>query len=199
MTIVLILFLLFLIFGLVEMDNVTYRQSRDPSIAAAHKIPWTLDGMAFMKVAYPGDYAGIRWLNNHVEGTQIIAEAPECNFCSYDWTGRVTMFTGLPDVQGGIHEGEQRWGDELTRVSNLRELYSTSSPSIALHVIRIYGIRYIFVGFVETHCLYAYGKKAVCFPRSGIAKFRGMIGHGLSVAYAHPGVVIYQVTNLETV
>ena len=70
----------------------------------------TLDGMAFMKVAYPGDYAGITWLNNHVRGAPVIAEAGNAY---YDWRSRVSMFTGLPTIINGIHEGEQRYADEI--------------------------------------------------------------------------------------
>src|SRR5439155_21055354 len=79
----------------------TYRTSWLPE----HSVPFTLDGMAFMKVAYPEDYAAIKWLNANVPGAPVIAEAytPQ----GYTWPSRVAMFTGLPDIFNGIHEQEQ--------------------------------------------------------------------------------------------
>ncbi|HZS93976.1 MAG TPA: DUF2298 domain-containing protein, partial [Chloroflexota bacterium] len=165
----------------------TYRETWLPE----NSVPLTLDGAAFLKVAYPADYAGIQWLNAHVRGAPIVAEAPECGFCSYDWAGRVAEFTGLPDVQGGIHEGEQRWGDNLTRGGVVNLLFSSMSTRTAWTLIHRYGIGYIFVGFLETHCTYEYGRRAICYPDAGITKFHRMVGHGLAIAFHRPGITIY--------
>jgi uncharacterized membrane protein len=160
----------------------TYRTAWLPE----NSVPFTLDGMAFMKVAYPGDYAGITWLNAHVHGAQVIAEADDAY---YNWKSRVSMFTGLPTIINGIHEAEQRFPDQPgTRAADVNTLYGSSSIADAWRIIRTYGVGYIFVGFSETHCA-----DTPCYPKAGLAKFDRMVGHGLIVAYRHPGVTIYEV------
>jgi uncharacterized membrane protein len=179
------------------VSRETYRSTWLPESS----VPLTLDGMAFMKVAYPGDYAAISWLNAHVRGAPVIAEADN-GF--YQWPSRVSMFTGLPDMINGNHEGvEQRYPDELdptglcaasghpnqcslavhSRDDDLKRLYSSPSPGIKRAVIRAYGIGYVYVGFSERQQ----------FPSSGLDAFQTMVGHGLQVAFRHGATVIYRV------
>jgi YYY domain-containing protein len=160
-------------------------------------VPFTLDGMAFMKVAYPGDYAGISWLNAHVGGAPVIAEADSGY---YQWPSRVSMFTGLPDIINGNHEtdGEQRFSSELgSRSSDLATLYDSPDPQTAWRIIHTYRVRYIFVGWLEQHCTHQGGDAnaptTICYSHSGIAKFRSMVGHGLQIAFNRPGITIYRV------
>jgi YYY domain-containing protein len=163
----------------------TYRQAWLPE----GSVPFTLDGMAFMKVAYPGDYAGISWLNGHARGAPVIAEAYDPNG-GYNWYSRVADFTGLPDIMNGIHEQEQRFGQDFPRrTADVANLYSSPSVSTAWQVIHRYGVRYIYVGWSETHCT-----SDVCYSKPGLAKFKRMVGHGLVVAYRGPGTTIYRVT-----
>ncbi len=163
----------------------TYRTTWLPESA----VPLTLDGMAFMRVAYPGDFHAITWLNGHAAGAQVIAEAYDCN-STYNWYSRVATFTGLPDIVNGYHEDEQRPFGRCVdpRTADLKTLYSTSSPSTAWSIIHRYGVRYIYVGFLERHCL------DVCYPRAGLAKFDRMVGHGLRLAYHWQDTDIYEVT-----
>jgi uncharacterized membrane protein len=173
-----------------------------------NSVPLTLDGAAFMKVSYPQDYAGIQWLNAHVSGAPVIAEA-HAPQNGYTWPSRVSMFTGLPDIINGIHEGEQRYQDELdpsvnctdtrnpgqcaithaSRDADLTTLYSSPFGKDKWRIIRKYGVKYIFVGFSESHCI-----QDVCYSKAGLAAFKGMLGHGLKVAFHAPGVTIYEVT-----
>jgi uncharacterized membrane protein len=152
-----------------------------------------LNGMAYLKVAYPADYAGILWLNAHATGAPVIAEAPMCPHCAYSYVSRVAQFTGLPDIQNGIHEGEQRYPDQLTRGSDVDTLFRTARISVAWDIIKKYGVRYIFVGFIETHCTKADGHLAICYPKRGIAKFQHMVGPSFRVAFRQPGITIYEV------
>jgi len=185
------------------ISRETYRAAWLPE----RSVPFTLDGMAFMKVAYPGDYAAIQWLNAHVAGAQVIAEAGPSY---YDWRSRVSMFTGLPTIINGIHEGEQRYDDELnpadlcagvrnpdacaartdSRAGDLNTLYDSSSIGAARQIIRRYGVRYIYVGFSERQCV----QGVQCYSRAGLAKFDRMVGHGLRVVYNRLNTTIYQVT-----
>jgi len=183
------------------VSRETYRTAWLPESS----VPFTLDGMAFMKVAYPSEYGAITWLNSQVGGAQVIAEADNGY---YDWRSRVSMFTGLPTIINGMHEGEQRYGDEIDpsalcfqssnegvcsarlhpRSSDVQQLYDSTDPNEAWRVIRAFGVRYIYVGFSERQCV-----GGQCYSRAGLAKFSRMVGHGLSVAYRNPGVTIYRV------
>jgi uncharacterized membrane protein len=168
--------------------------------------------MAFMKVAYPEDYRAISWLNANVHGAQVIAEAdgtPQNVGTYYDWRSRVSQFTGLPDILSGIHEGEQRWADEIdptslcnnvsdpttclktthSRIYDVNALYDSTSISEAWRVIREYNVRYIYVGFSERQCT-----SVQCYSRTGLQKFNAMVGHGLRVAYRTGETTIYGVT-----
>jgi uncharacterized membrane protein len=173
-----------------------------------NSVPRTLDGMAFMKVAYPGEYAAISWLNAHVSGAPVIAEA---GGTYYDWRSRVSMFTGLPTIVNGIHEPEQRYDDELnpqdlcsgarnpdscvaklhSRIDDLNSLYNSPSIAEAWRVIHTYGVAYIVKGFAEQVCIKS---KLQCFSRAGLAKFDRMVGHGLRVAFRTRGVTVYEVS-----
>ncbi len=177
-----------------------------------NSVPFTLDGMAFMKVAYPEDFRAISWLNAHVTGAPVIAEAdgtPQNVGTYYDWRSRVSQFTGLPDILSGIHESEQRWSDEIdptsrcanvinpdtclqtthSRIYDVNALYDSPNPSEAWRVIKTYGVRYIYVGFSEEQCT-----SVQCYSRAGLNKFNRMVGHGLRIAYRTGHTTIYEVT-----
>ncbi len=181
------------------ISRETYRSAWLPE----NSIPLTLDGMAFIKIAYPGDYAGISWLNGHVGGAPVIAEAADGY---YQWPSRVSMFTGLPDLINGNHESdaEQRYPDEVdptglcsgaahpgrcaaaahSRDDDLKRLYESTDIADKESVIHAYGIRYIYVGFSERQQ----------FPQSGLDAFQQMVGRGLQVAFRHGNTIIYRVT-----
>jgi YYY domain-containing protein len=175
-------------------------------------LPFTLDGMAFMKVAYPEDFRAISWLNANVTGAPVIAEAdgsPQYVGTYYDWRSRVSQFTGLPDILSGIHEGEQRWSDEIdptsrcsnvvnpdsclrtihSRIYDLNALYDSPKPAEAWRVIKTYGVRYIYVGFSERQCT-----SVQCYSHAGLEKFNRMVGHGVRIAFRTGNTTIYQVT-----
>jgi YYY domain-containing protein len=177
-----------------------------------NSVPFTLDGMAFMKVAYPDEYAAITWLNDNVAGAPVIAEAAPGG---YDWRSRVSMFTGLPTIFNGIHEQEQRYDDEMnpqdlcsqvqdpstcssqqtSRLDDLGTLYNSTDQAQKWRVIRAYGVRYIFVGVIERQCFKDPNlNPPQCYSHQGVKTFDAMVGHGLAVAYRNPGVTIYQVT-----
>lgn len=174
------------------VSRETYRASWLPE----NSVPLTLDGMAFVKVAYPGDYGGISWINANVRGAPVIAEADSGY---YQWPSRVSMFTGLPDIINGNHEPEQRYADELgSRETDLNTLYDSPHPAAAWRIIHKYGVRYIFVGWLEEHCTHRGGDPnaptVVCYSLAGIKKFQKMVGHGLETAYRRGDTVIYRVT-----
>lgn len=119
----------------------------------------TLDGLAYMTVGvfeWPAgspielkyDYEAIRWLQDNVPGTPVIAEAK----VGYYREGgmRVAAYTGLPSILGGLHQNEQRYpwqvGDRDFLVS---EFWSSPDPSRTLDLIHDLRISYIYDGQIE--------------------------------------------------
>ncbi|MCB9077420.1 MAG: glycosyltransferase family 39 protein [Anaerolineaceae bacterium] len=119
----------------------------------------TLNGMAYMttgvfewpagnpiELAY--DYEAIRWLQDNVVGTPILAEAK----IGYYREGgmRVAAYTGLPSILGGLHQNEQRYPSQVgDRDWVVNELWNTLDPNRALELIDQLNITYIYVGQVE--------------------------------------------------
>jgi YYY domain-containing protein len=126
----------------------------------------TLDGLAYMTVGtfeWPAgnpielkyDYEAIRWLQDNVAGTPVIAEAK----VGYYREGgmRVAAYTGLPSALGGLHQNEQRYASQVgDRDFAVSEFWSTPDPNRALELINKLGIDYIYVGQIEriTHGAY---------------------------------------------
>jgi uncharacterized membrane protein len=119
----------------------------------------TLDGLAYMMVGvfeWPAgspiylkyDDEAIRWLQDNVPGTPILAEAK----IGYYREGgmRVAAYTGLPSILGGLHQNEQRYpwqvGDRDFMVS---EFWSSPDPARTLALIDHLGISYIYEGQIE--------------------------------------------------
>jgi YYY domain-containing protein len=163
----------------------------------------TLDGMAFMahgvvydgssqenirEIPLSGDYAAIRWLQDHVEGSPVILEGLGRH--EYLWANRVSIYTGLPAVVGWRwHQVQQRLGvlPEATvtwRRFDVDECYNTTDVSLAQEILARYGVRYVYVGEYER----AY------YAPVGLAKFETMAAEGLlQRVYDAQGVKIYQV------
>jgi uncharacterized membrane protein len=123
--------------------------------------PHTLDGSAYMPYAVQyeldqpiplaEDYAGIRWMQDHVQGSPVIVEA---NLPPYHWGSRFTIYTGLPGVLGwDWHESQRRLasGDvQITeREADIADFYLTQSTSEALAFLEKYDVSYVVVGRLE--------------------------------------------------
>jgi YYY domain-containing protein len=162
----------------------------------------TLDGMAFMEhasvfdgppgqdgqeIPLSGDYAAIRWMQDHVQGSPVILEG--LGYREYLWGSRVSIHTGLPAVVGWRwHQVQQRAVLPAQMVDrrrdDVRECYETTSISRAQEILARYGVGYVYVGQYER----AY------YDPAGLAKFDAMAAQGLlRVAYDAQGVRIYQV------
>jgi YYY domain-containing protein len=119
----------------------------------------TLDGLAYMTVGvfeWPAgspiqlsyDYEAIRWLQDNMPGTPIIAEAK----VGYYREGgmRVAAYTGLPSVLGGLHQNEQRYPWQVgDRDFVVNEFWSSPDPARTLQLIHELGISYIYDGQIE--------------------------------------------------
>jgi uncharacterized membrane protein len=120
------------------------------------------------------DYAMIRWLQQNVEGTPTIIEGLGDD-TQYRWNGRISIYTGLPTVQGwNFHQRQQRVLDPMPRMvesrnANVNWFYETTDIGLAWQMLQHYGVEYIIVGNYER----AYVNDA------GLAKFPQMVTLGL--------------------
>ncbi|HEX5547612.1 MAG TPA: DUF2298 domain-containing protein, partial [Ktedonobacterales bacterium] len=180
----------------------TQARVSDPAVWAAVQPPpggvqpqgLSLDGMAYMRGWYPGDYAAINWLNDHIAGAPTIVEASNG---PYAWYSRVSIYTGLPDVLGwSSHESQQRYGDQVyARQSDVQSFYGTEDPAAAVNFLRQYGVKYVYIGGLERTC-YMTNDQGGCVPMSGVAldKFTTLAQAGvLRAVYQKSDVMIYQV------
>lgn len=175
----------------------------DPAIWAAIQPPpagvqpqgLSLDGAAFMRGWYPDDYAAITWLQGHVTGIPTIVE--EASGPVYVWSGRVSAYTGFPDIANwGHHEAQERTPEEVERrQADVGAFYDTPDPQAALAFLHAYHVRYVYLGELERACPYhdPYGP---CRPMSAAAlgKFTQLEQMGvLRAVYHNASVVIYEV------
>jgi YYY domain-containing protein len=195
-----------LLFGsTVFLIEGTQARVSDPAIWAAVQPPpggvqprgLSLDGMAYMRGWYPGDYAAINWLNQYVGGDPVIVEASNG---PYAWYSRVSIYTGLPDVLGwSSHESQQRYSDEVyARQADVQAFYGGEDPTAADRFLQQYDVSYVYIGNLERTC-YMTNDQGGCVPMSAAAqaKFTTMAQAGvLHAVYQNSGVTIYQVVGL---
>ncbi len=124
--------------------------------------PHTLDSLTYMAYAHYSefgvdmdlsqDYRLIRWMQDNIQGSPVIVEAAPAGV-QYAWMGRISIYTGLPDVVGWEwHEEQQRVVDTATVVGRGREVddfYGTTDLAAATAFINKYHARYIIVGQLE--------------------------------------------------
>ncbi|RME99865.1 MAG: hypothetical protein D6768_14140, partial [Chloroflexi bacterium] len=113
----------------------------------------TLDGLAYMTrgvfewpagnpIELKYDYDAIRWLQQNVSGTPVIAEAK----IGYYREGgmRVAAYTGLPSILGGLHQNEQRFAAQVgERDFVVNEFWATPDPARTLQLMDQLGIEYV--------------------------------------------------------
>ncbi len=172
----------------------------------------TLDGMAYMTtgtLAWPQgerielkyDYQAIQWLQAHVTGTPVLAEAK----IGYYREGgmRVASYTGLPMPLGGLHQSEQRWPDQIGQRDGLyMEFWNTSDVERAWSLIQQLDISYVYIGQLE-HTLYDPDLTALLqdwgvthFAPTGYDKFEQLLSQRrLEVAYENERTRIYRVVS----
>ncbi|HFQ92767.1 MAG TPA: hypothetical protein ENK32_02065 [Anaerolineae bacterium] len=168
-------------------------------IRMSKEAPKTLDGMAFMpyvsygdingsQISLANDYEAIRWMQENIEGSPVIAEGYSDNYYR-TISNRVAMYTGLADIIGWSgHQRQQRAvlpGSLIDRrIQDVHRLYNTPNPAEAKQILDTYDVQYVYVGDLEN----------VYYAPEGIQKFRQMVEMGwLEEVYRNEGVVIYSV------
>jgi YYY domain-containing protein len=150
----------------------------------------SLDGMAYMRGWFPGDYQAIQWINTHIAGTPTIMVAS-----TDPYQVHVSDYTGLPSVLVLGHEPEQRYPDEVwARQADVQLFYTTADPQAALDVLHRYGVRYVYVGPRERDCPTSDGGNCVPAPSAAIQKYDTLVQMGaLAPVYHNSDVTIYEV------
>jgi len=167
----------------------------------------TLDGMAFMSVgqySWPTganiidlhyDYDAIRWLQENVTGTPVLAEAPASWYdvngqnSGYDYYRagglRVSSLTGLPTLLGQ-HQSEQRFGYQVgPREQVGREFWQTTDIARLRQIIDELHVDYVYVGQLER----------TLFTPEQLAKFDALVDLGeAEIVYENDGVTIYRIS-----
>jgi len=158
-------------------------------------LPGGLDGAQYMttaryadngrEMALIDDWQAITWMQDHIVGSPVIAEA---NTPEYRWGNRVSIYTGLPSIIGwNWHQKQQRMAVNGIvvdwRQQDLRDLYNTLDTNLAQQILERYNVGYVYVGELER----AY------YDAQGLNKFDQMVGSSLDVAYQQGPVTIYRV------
>jgi uncharacterized membrane protein len=158
--------------------------------------PRTLDSMTYMAYAtynefntdlsLSEDYRAIRWMQDNVKGSPVIAEAAPAGV-QYAWLGRFSIYTGLPDVIGWEwHESQQRlMFTNTVRARGLEEdvFYGTTDINAARDFLRKYNVRYIIVGQLER----------AKYAGDGLTKFTSYNGIFWNAVYQDGSTIIYEV------
>ncbi|HEY6284596.1 MAG TPA: hypothetical protein VIX20_02940, partial [Ktedonobacteraceae bacterium] len=137
----------------------------------------------------PGDYAAIRWLNSHVQGSPVIVEAYNPQGGDYSDYGRISAFTGLPTLMGWAgHEYQWRvnWlndaynaNDFYRRGADITAIYTNTNPGTVLSLMNRYNAHYLYVGSLEK----------TTYPQANLTRFSGF----MQTVYSANGVTIYRV------
>ena len=156
--------------GLLCLAAAVYPAASFYSKAGEFRPAWTLDGSAFMRVSDPSDYAAITWLNNHVRGDAVLAEATGDEYSNF---ARFGTFTGLESILGWAgHELQWRgaWVQQPVRIADLAQLYTSTNPDEVKNLLRRYNVSYVVVGPLERQ---KYGNRAfTLFERFGTVAFQ---------------------------
>jgi uncharacterized membrane protein len=149
----------------------------------------SLDGLNYLQSYDPGDYAAIRWLNSHIQGSPVIVEAFNLQGGDYSDYGRISAFTGLPTLMGWAgHEYQWRvnWlndannaADFYRRGADITAIYTNTNPEAVLSLLKRYDAHYLYVGSIE---------KAT-YPQANLDRFSRF----METVYSANGVTIYRV------
>lgn len=108
-----------------------------------------LDGTAWLRDIYPGEYETILWLKENVEKGSVILEAPGDSYTDYNI---ISSYTGIPTVSGWyVHEWLWRGTPDFPqmRVNDITKIYQSFDPYSSLELLQKYGVKYVIVGTFE--------------------------------------------------
>jgi YYY domain-containing protein len=136
----------------------------------------TIDAFEHVHDERPGEAAAIEWLNDR-PGQPHIVSAPGLE--PYSWQNPASSLTGIPTVAGWVHQANYHSQEEYDqRVSDVGILYETTEATSRSALLQKHDVRYVWVGPIERE-------------RYDVAQMADE--PGISVAYAMPTVVVYEV------
>lgn len=108
-----------------------------------------LNGLQWLKLENPSDYAGIIWLRQNISGRPVVLEAVGESYTTF---ARVSTFTSFPTVLGWrVHEWLWRGSFDIPgqRSTEVQAIYEQPFGETAQTKLREYNVEYIFVGDKE--------------------------------------------------
>jgi len=137
----------------------------------------TLDGLAFLRQAAPGEYAAIQWLRDDAPWGRMVEAVGD----DYSEFARISSSTGLPTVLGWKGH-ELQWRNSSApyqgREDDVRAIFSSGDPAEVRRLLEAYGVRYVYLGSRERR---TYGG-------GNLADFGGF----LRTAFEQDGVIVYE-------
>ncbi len=125
----------------------------------------TLDGMAFMDTAGPGDYEAVQWINENIPERSVFIEAAGQD---YSYFGRISVFTGMEDPINWLsHEWTWRFNAKAAKLAtpdaqvetgygaiaaisaDVQTIYESTDVSQTQALLQKYGAQYVYVGGLE--------------------------------------------------
>ena len=122
----------------------------------------TLDGLAYISSAHPGDAGAIAYLRS-LPGDERLVEAEQGDYSYYS---RVSSFTGIPAIIG-MPFHEFMWRGDTTgwynsRIADIRSIYE--SPDQTVTLMKKYNTTLLYVGDSERE------RYNVSLPTTGLEK-----------------------------
>ena len=107
--------------------------------------PLSMDGIAFLDTALPGEREAIEWLRGR-PGVLVEAVGDD-----YSLAGRVSALSGMPAVMGQVgHEiGWRGAGPWVKRQGEVDSIYRNPGDPGAQELLESYNVKYIYVGALE--------------------------------------------------
>jgi uncharacterized membrane protein len=178
--------------------GLVYTVMAIPSRAGDFTGTANLDGSSSVASNNPDDWAAIQWLDKNAEAgipsgnVPVILEAPWSG--SYNYNGRISVFTGFPTVLGWAgHEGQWRgnYDEQNKREPDIAAIYTTSDAKTMLDLLHKWNVNYIILGSPElTYIQHVCSQSASgCTPSTALRKF-GLV---LQPVFSQGQVTIYQV------
>ena len=140
----------------------------------------TVDGLAYLKTADPGEYAAIAWLRDEATPGRLVEAVGD----DYSRHGNVSASTGLPTVLGWAgHELQWRGSSEpfAGRERDVAAIYSGQDPEEARRLLESYGVRYVYLGSRE-------------MAKYGVSSLH-QYSEFLRTVFQYEGVVVYEFWN----
>ena len=159
------------------------------TVSGLYPSPWN--------VTIPDDWAAIEWMRENVLAKSAPGDYPvilEATNGSYQVSGRVSAFTGLPALlgwPGHQHQWRGTYEEISPREADIRVIYTTPDDAYALELLRKWNIRYVIVGEPEREYInrICSNPNDPCSPDRALAKF----DRKLTPVFNQGSITVYRV------